>query len=248
MTYCLGLRLNGGIVALADTRTNAGVDNVSTFGKLRTWFGPATQTAPARAVAIMSSGNLSVTQEVMNLIDEEIAANGAGQTNGLTTLMTAPSMFRVAERVGSIMTDVQGRRAPTLGLNASASLLVAGQIGAEAPGMYLVYPEGNAIEATLDTPFLQIGEIKYGKPILDRLAHAQMSLDDGVKLAALSMAGTLRSNLSVGMPLDLAVLPAGSHQWRQRRVEIGDADFTQLADAWDVKLRTAFAETPGVSV
>lgn len=246
MTYCLGLGLDAGLVFLADSRTNAGVDNISTYRKLFAWSAQGGQREP-RALAVMTSGNLSVTQEVIALAEEEIAANGPDQDGGLVTILSAPSMFRVAERLGGLMQDVQARRGPSLaaaGVSSEASLIVGGQIGAAEPALYMIYSAGNFIQATADTPYFQIGEFKYGKPILDRAAKPGVPLADGVRIAALSMAATLRSNLSVGMPLDLAVLPVGAHVWSMRRIEAEDAAFAAIASGWDAYLRNGLSTLP----
>ncbi len=246
MTYCVALNLDAGLVLLADSRTNAGVDYVSTYGKLFTWEVPAG--APnARAVALMCAGNLSVTQEINALIEEENAANGAAQDQGLETILSAPSMFRVATRVGALMADVQSRQGPKLGavgVSSDATLLLAGQIAGDRPHLYLIYSPGNFIEATADTPFMQIGEHKYGKPILDRSVSTAMALSTGVKAALLSMDATIRSNLSVGPPLDLAVAEAGALAWRRRRIEVDDPDLARIRDHWRQKLTVGLEETP----
>ena len=243
MTYCLALNLNAGLVMLADSRTNAGVDNISTFGKLFTW----SSAADSRMIGMMTAGNLSVTQEILSLIEEENAANGANQDGGLETILSAPSMFRVAQRVGNLMADVQGRwgaRLSGAGVASSASILLAGRIGTGPAQLFLVYDAGNFIEATADTPFMQIGELKYGKPILDRVVTPHLPLEDGVKAAVLSMDATLRSNLSVGLPLDLAVLPTGAAEWRKRRIEAEDETYQAMSQGWGDHLRAGFQTLP----
>ncbi|MEO1329945.1 MAG: peptidase [Pseudomonadota bacterium] len=249
MTYCLALNLDAGLVLLADSRTNAGVDNISTYGKLFTWSVP--REAPnARVVGIMTAGNLSITQEVLALIEEENAAAPPADGSPVPdTILTAPNMFRVAQRVGQLMAEVQGRQGPALGaagVSSAASLLLAGQIGAERTRLFLIYPPGNFIESTPDTPFMQIGELKYGKPILDRSVSVQTSLETGVKAAVLSMDATLRSNLSVGLPLDLAVSEAGSLGWRLRRIEEADADLQKIRTHWRDQLNAGLETTPAL--
>ena len=246
MTYCLALNLDAGLVMLADSRTNAGVDNISTFGKLFTWSTPpGAQTS--RWIGIMTAGNLSVTQEILSLIEEENAANGVNQDGGLETILSASSMFRVAQRVGVLMADVRGRWGAQLnaaGVSPGASMLLAGRIGAAPAKLFLIYDAGNFIEATPDTPFMQIGELKYGKPILDRVATPSLPLEDGVKAAVLSMDATLRSNLSVGLPLDLAVLPSGATEWRKRRIEADDEIYQAISNGWGDHLRSGFQTLP----
>ncbi len=248
MTYCLALLLDAGLVLLADSRTNAGIDNISTYSKLSTWS-VAPDHSNARTLAIMSAGNLSVTQEVVSLIDEEIDLNGPEQDGGLTTILNAPNMFRVTERIGQLMVDVQTRRGPALaaaGVSAGASLIVAGRIGWGPMKAFLIYQPGNFIEASSDTPFLQVGEFKYGKPILDRVVTPTTSLQDGVKGALLSMDATIRSNLSVGAPLDLAVLPVGQPDWSLRRIEADDQVWRAMSDGWGEHLKAGFARMPSL--
>ncbi|MCI4662522.1 MAG: peptidase [Neomegalonema sp.] len=245
MTYCLALNLNDGLVLLADSRTNAGVDNISTFGKLFTWSMPQSPEGNGRAIALMMAGNLSITQEIVNLIEEE---NARGDQ---FSIMQAPSMFRVAERVGALMSDVQGRRGPALfnaGVAAGASIIVAGQIQGDVTRVFLVYTEGNFIEATADTPFMQIGEAKYGKPILDRTITMATPMNEGITAALLSMDATLRSNLSVGMPLDMAVSSAGSFEWRSRRIGLNDATYRDMSNRWSEHLRSGFKQMPLIEI
>lgn len=246
MTYCVGLCVNEGLVMLADSRTNAGVDNISVYSKLFTWIGaPGVQ--PPRALAVMVAGNLSVTQEMMSLIEEENAANGPMQDQGLETILSAPSLFRVADRLGRLMADVQNRRGPGLaaaGVSSGASLILGGQIGTDRPRLFLVYQAGNSIETTADTPFMQIGEFKYGKPILDRVVRPETSLSDGVKAALLSMDATIRSNLTVGLPLDVALLPVDSFAFTRRRIEADDPVYREISKGWGDHLRSGFQGIP----
>lgn len=252
MTYCLALNVAEGVVMLADTRTNAGVDNISTYPKLFTWerAGDPSGVGPiGRALGVMTAGNLSVTQEILSLVEEEIASNGPNQDGGLETILSAPNMFRVATRLGELMTDVQARRGPQLagaGVASGASMILAGQIGAAPTRMFLIYSAGNFIEAQRDTPFLQIGEFKYGKPILDRMLTQQTPMNDAVTAALLSMDATLRSNLTVGLPVDLAVLTPGALSWRRRRVEADDPTYREISNRWGEHLREGFKSTPNL--
>lgn len=252
MTYCLALQLDAGLVLLADSRTNAGIDNISTYCKLTTWSIPAeAATDGGRAIALMTAGNLSITQEVVSLIEEEIDLNGGDQNGGLVTILNAPSMFRAAERVGQIMADVQARRGPPLaaaGVSSAASLILAGRIGAEPSESFLIYQPGNFIEATPDTPYLQIGELKYGKPILDRVVTPATTIEDGVTAALLSMDATIRSNLSVGPPLDLAVLRTGAPDFTRRRIDGDDPTWSSLSQAWGAHLRAGFSAMPRLEI
>lgn len=247
MTYCLALNLDAGLVLLADSRTNAGVDHIATFSKLFTWSSPGGPGAAPRAIAVMVAGNLSVTQEILALNDEEIANSRFDPDNAPETILTAPNMFRVADSFGRKMVDVQNRRGPALtaaGVAAASSMIVAGRIGDEPARIFMVYQAGNFIEATRDTPFLQIGEAKYGKPILDRVLGVSTSIEDGVRAAILSMDATVRSNLSVGAPLDLAVSRGGGHDWTRRRIEAHDPVYQQISNSWAEHLKAGFATIP----
>ncbi len=237
MTYCVALNLNSGLVLLADTRTNAGIDSISTFRKMFTWSVPG-----ERAIALMTSGNLAITQAVISQLQERIDH----PQEGVPTLLSAETMFEAVQIVANTMRDIQTRYAPGLAAmneSALASIVVAGQRQGGVPRLFMVYSAGNFIEATEDTPFFQIGETKYGKPIIDQVLSIDMSLQDGVTLSLLSMASTMRSNLSVGMPLDVAVIPKDSFNFEQlRRIEPDNADFWALAEGWGEKLRASFEE------
>lgn len=237
MTYCVGLLLNDGIVLLSDTRTNAGLDNISTYRKMFVFEEPG-----ERIIIILTAGSLSVTQTTIARLREIIEDR---ESDGDTNIMKAASMLKVADIVGckmaEVRADVEGKLAEGQGV--SASMIVAGQRKGGEMRMFLIYPEGNFIEATEDTPFLQIGEHKYGKPILDRVVTTQTSLADGQKAVLLSMDSTLRSNLSVGMPLDLAVIERDSLRiCQKRRIEAGDESFRAMSEAWSTALRDGFSQ------
>ncbi|SFR16378.1 peptidase [Poseidonocella sedimentorum] len=238
MTYCVGLLLDAGMVLLSDTRTNAGLDNISTYRKMFTFEEPGD-----RVIAIMTAGSLSVTQTTLARLTDAIENPDSDQT---TSIMKAPTMLGVADIVGRMLSDVSAEVATKLdrmGQGASASMILAGQRKGGPMRMFLIYPEGNFIEATADTPFLQIGEHKYGKPILDRVITPQTSLAEAQKAVLLSMDSTLRSNLSVGMPLDMVVIEEGALRISyQRRIEQNDSGFDQMSEAWSGALRNAFAE------
>jgi putative proteasome-type protease len=238
MTYCVGLLLNDGIVLLSDTRTNAGLDNISTYRKMFTFEEPG-----ERVIAIMTAGSLSVTQTTMARLREAMEEPEATPD---TSVLLAPTMLKVAEIVGSMLARVRGEideKLSVMNQGATASMIVAGQRKGGAMRLFLIYPEGNFIEATEDTPFLQIGEHKYGKPILDRVVKPTTSLADAQKAVLLSMDSTLRSNLSVGMPLDLAVIERDSCQvGMRRRIEAGDEGFRAMSEAWSRTLRDGFAQ------
>jgi len=236
MTYCVGLLLKAGMVLLSDTRTNAGLDNISTYRKMFLFEEPG-----ERVIAIMTAGSLSVTQTTIARLQEAIDHPEADTG---PSIMEVETLLQVAEVVGrtlaAVSIDVAGKLA-AMNQTASASMIVAGQRRGGAMRLFLIYPEGNFIEATEDTPFLQIGEHKYGKPILDRVVTPATSLTDARKAVLLSMDSTIRSNLSVGMPLDLVVIEAGSCKVAEkRRIEAGDPSFARMSDAWSRALREAF--------
>ncbi len=235
MTYCVGLMLNEGMVLLSDTRTNAGLDNISTYRKMYTFEDPG-----ERVIVIMTAGSLSVTQTTISRLHE--AVEDADATPA-TSIMLAPTLLKVADIVGDMLAQVRLEVDEKLGAmqGATASMIVAGQRKGGAMRLFLIYPEGNHIEATEDAPFLQIGEHKYGKPILDRVIKPATSLVDGQKAVLLSMDSTLRSNLSVGMPLDLAVIEKDACMVTQkRRIEAGDEAFRAMSEAWSNALRDGF--------
>ncbi|MEO1291892.1 MAG: peptidase [Pseudomonadota bacterium] len=235
MTYCVALKLRAGLVLLADTRTSAGVDNIAVFRKLNVWSVPG-----ERVMMTMTAGNLAITQAVMSLLQERVD----NPVDGVDNIMTAPSLFRAAELVGEAMREVQGRYAA--GLNAMsessvASIVFAGQRRGGKPRLFMIYAAGNFIEATDDTPFFQIGEHKYGKPILDRVISPDTSLEDGKTAVLLSMDSTLRSNLTVGMPLDLAILPTDQFVLSEhRRIDPDDAQFHALSQVWSDLMKESF--------
>ena len=237
MTYCVALKLNEGIVCLSDTRTNAGIDTISKYKKMFTW-----QREGDRVITMMTAGNLAITQAVISLLNENIDH----AEDGIETLFTAPTMFRVAEIVGDAMRIVMGRYGPGLnqaGESALSSIVVAGQRAGGEMRLFHVYSAGNFIEATEDTPYFQIGEHKYGKPILDRVIDPETPLNVGITAAFLSMDSTLRSNLSVGMPLDLAVMTKDRIGFDQlRRIEERDPDWAKMSEGWSAALRKAFDE------
>ena len=238
MTYCVGLLLNDGMVCLSDTRTNAGLDNISTYKKMFCFEKPG-----ERVISIMTAGSLSVTQTTLARLDE--AATDLEATPE-TSILLAPTMLQVAEIIGRTMSDTSSEVASRMGAkasSASASLIVAGQRKEGEMRMFLIYPEGNFIEATADTPFLQIGEHKYGKPILDRVVTPETTLADAKKAVLLSMDSTLRSNLSVGMPLDLVVIEKDALTIGEaRRIEADDEVFARMSRDWSSALRSAFQE------
>ena len=238
MTYCVGLLLNEGMVLLSDTRTNAGLDNIATYRKMFHF-----ENAGERIISIVTAGSLSVTQTTLARLREAIDDPDATEE---TSILKAPTMLKVASIIGATLCAVRleiDEKLATMKQGASATMLVAAQRKGGAMRLFLVYPEGNFIEATEDTPFLQIGEHKYGKPILDRVVKPSTSLADAEKAVLLSMDSTLRSNLSVGMPLDLCVIEKDACRVsRQRRIEAGDEAFRAMSEGWSRALRDGFAQ------
>ncbi len=239
MTYCVGLFLKDGIVLLSDTRTNAGVDNISSFRKMHVF-----ETAGDRAIVALTSGNLAVTQAVINLIQEGVV-NTSGE---LETIYSAPSMFRAAQLVGDTVREVyksHGASMEAQGINFDVSIILAGQLKGRTLRLFHIYAAGNFISATQDTPYFQIGETKYGKPILDRALTHDTTLEDGTKLVLISMDSTLRSNLSVGMPIDYAVIRNNSYAVSaQRRIAENDPYFDMIRERWSTALREAYRAIP----
>ena len=235
MTYCVGLLLNDGMVMLSDTRTNAGLDNISTYRKMFFFEEPG-----ERVICILTAGSLSVTQTTLARLRDAVAAPDATED---TSILRAPTLLKVAHIIGDtlaqVRSEIDDKIAMTQGV--TASMIVAGQRRGGEMRLFLIYPEGNFIEATEDTPFLQIGEHKYGKPILDRVVKRSTSLQDGQKAVLLSMDSTLRSNLSVGMPLDLCVIERDACRVTlRRRIEQGDENFRAMSEAWSRALRDGF--------
>ncbi|MBI1392631.1 MAG: peptidase [Alphaproteobacteria bacterium] len=235
MTYCVAIRLRAGLVLLSDTRTNAGVDNISRFRKMFTWSVPGD-----RVIAMMTAGNLAVTQSVIsNLQDALDDPDWQGET-----VLNAPSLYRVAEMVGERMQNAIGKWGPGLsaeGESGASTMIVAGQRVGGQPRLFMVYSAGNFIEATEDTPFFQLGEFKYGKPIIDRVINYDSTLEDGLTACLLSMDSTIRSNLSVGMPLDLAMIPTDAFSFAEhRRIDADDQNYHAMSEAWSAALRDGF--------
>lgn len=241
MTYCVAARVTDGLVLLSDTRTNAGVDNISRFSKMFVW-----EVAGERVIGMMCSGNLSITQGVVTRLNKAIEKSK--EDPEAETILNADSMYRVAELVGEAMLGLQDRYRHSIqaeGSGADATILVAGQRRGGRHRLFMVYSAGNFIEATEDTPYFQIGEHKYGKPILDRVLTIESPLDEVVKAACVSMDSTLRSNLSVGMPLDLAVIRRDDFTFQTRqRIEAEDARFLTISQHWSAALRGAFSTLP----
>ena len=201
MTYCCGILVRDGLVMMADTRTNAGLDNISTFRKLHIFKDPG-----ERIMAIATAGNLAITQSVISTLNEGLENPETGERE---TLMNAPTMFQAAQRIGRAIRHVsatEGRVLQAEDINFNVSFLFGGQIKGRRMRLFMIYPAGNFIECTTDTPYLQIGEHKYGKPVLDRAMRYDVDLYDALKTGLISMDSTMRSNLGVGLPLDILVV------------------------------------------
>ena len=243
MTYCVGMTLDKGLVLMSDTRTNSGVDNISTFRKMFHWSVP-----DERVISIMTAGNLATTQAVISQLEERTKAPGERRNS----LFEAPTMFQVASLIGKLLCETIKSRQDDHGEEAAstftASIILAGQIKGMEPRLFLIYPEGNFIEASFDTPFFQIGETKYGRPILIRGYDAGMSFEDAVKLLMVSFDSTLAANLSVGLPLDLLVLERDRFEpLHQRRITAADPYFRAISSSWSEALKNAFHSLPDYS-
>ncbi len=237
MTYCVAAMIDAGIVFASDSRTNAGVDNISTFRKMKIF-----ERQGDRVLVIVNSGNLAITQATVNHLDQGVRRNVE------PNLMSVNSMYDVAELIGSALREVRHRDGPFLmenNVDGSANFIVGGQIAGEDQRLFLVYSEGNFIEATQETPYFQIGEVKYGKPIIDRVIRADTRMENAIKCVLVSFDSTMRSNLTVGMPIDLACYSRDSLQLgRFHRFDEKDAYMQKLRESWGEGVRRAFAQLP----
>lgn len=240
MTYCCGVLVRDGLVMIADTRTNAGLDNISTFRKLHVFEEPG-----RHVLGIASAGNLSVSQSVISLLHEGVEDPETGE---LHQLRESRSMFQAAQLVGSAIRQVQrvnGIVMEASTVNFDVSFLLGGQIAGGPLRLFMIYSAGNFIECTPDTPFLQIGEHKYGKPVLDRAVSFDMEISDALKTSLISMDSTMRSNLGVGLPIDvLVVCPDKLQAELKYRIEPGEPYFHDLRERWSAALRSAHSSIP----
>ncbi|AKM09351.1 proteasome-type protease [Croceicoccus naphthovorans] len=245
MTYCVGMMLEKGLVLMSDTRTNSGVDNISVFRKMHHWSVPG-----ERIITLMTAGNLATTQSVISLLEERTKAPEDREPS----ILRAPTMFQVATMVGNLLAETIRKRQESNdhmsgGPKFTASIILAGQIAGMEPRLFLIYPEGNFIEASVDTPFFQIGETKYGRPIIIRAYNRNMSFEEGVKLLMVSMDSTLAANLSVGMPLDLLVIERDRFEpLHERRIHASDKFFQDISTGWSEALRNAFQSLPSYNL
>jgi putative proteasome-type protease len=247
MTYCVGVLVNDGLVMLADTRTNAGLDNVSSYRKLRVM-----DIGPGRTMVIASAGSLSVTQAALTRLTDAMLL--AGTDDALErdaapeTLATAPTMFRAATLVGQALHAARTAVDEAVGgdkVSTSATLLFGGCIAGRRPRLFLIYASGNFIECQPDTPYLQIGEHKYGKPILDRVITFDTPVAEAVKVALISFTSTMRSNLAVGLPIDIVQLRTGDIEPELvHRITEDDAYYRELTERWSAAMRNATASIP----
>ncbi len=239
MTYCVGIRLNAGLVFLSDSRTNAGMDQIGTFRKMMVYEKPGD-----RFMVMLSAGNLSISQSVREILQVEKIDNGPDGEGEPITIWNAKSMFDAVRVLGSAVRRVYEQDGPSLkaaGIDFNCSMIFGGQIKGEAMRMFLVYSAGNFIEATRETCFFQVGESKYGKPILDRVLTPRTPLDEAAKCALVSMDSTLKSNLSVGLPLDLLVYEEGRLQSSQIVcIDEHNPYFRMIHTTWGERLREVF--------
>ena len=240
MTYCCGILVRAGLVMIADTRTNAGLDNISTFRKLHVYTQPG-----ERIMALASSGNLSLSQSVRSTLIEGVENPETGERE---TLMNAPTMFQAAQRIGRAVRNIQsveGTALKAAEIEHEVSFLFGGQIKGGRLQLFMIYPAGNFIECTTDTPYLQIGEHKYGKPVLDRAVRYDTDLYDALKIGLISMDSTMRSNLGVGLPIDLLVVRTDAYDAEVNyRIEPGEPYFQDLRERWSAALRAAHISIP----
>jgi putative proteasome-type protease len=237
MTYCVGLLVDTGLVMLSDSRTNAGVDQINTFRKMATFQRPND-----RVLVLMSAGNLGITQAVINLLE---APDDAGQK---TRLLSATNMFNAARVVGDALREIHERDAEDLrehGYEFNGTFILGGQIKGEEPRLFHIYSAGNFIESSVDTPYFQIGESKYGKPIIDRVITRSSSLGQTTKCALVSMDSTIRSNLSVGPPLDLCIIKRDELKLSTHiSIDMDNEYFKMIRERWGFALQEVFSELP----
>ncbi|MEL6354407.1 MAG: peptidase [Cyanobacteria bacterium J06627_28] len=239
MTYCLGIMVEKGLVLAADSRTNAGVDQISSYQKLFDFSVPGD-----RVLILCTAGSLSTSQSVLHKLERDIKISAEVNLHNL------PSVHDVAGYVGEIMRTIQDKERPWLekdGIGYQSSFLVGGQVAGEPPSLYLVYSQGNFISATPETPFLQIGETKYGKPILDRTIRCDSQLTEVAKTALLSMDSTMRSNISVGPPIDMVLYETDALEVRDRvQLQSDDPYLDKIREYWENALSEASRHLPAV--
>ena len=266
MTYCVGFLLESGLVFVSDSRTNAGVDYISSYSKMHVF-----QPAPDRLFVLMAAGNLGTTQAVLNRIRRDLALDEAeaaaqilsavndgpaptapprspGTADESRDLLTARYLFEAADYVGRLSVAVQRAFSTPLqqaGASGEASFILGGQIAGQPHGLYLIYPQGNAIMATPETPFLQIGESKYGKPPLDYVGHTRLSLEDAARLCLVSQIVTRRSNLTVGPPFEIAMVPTNELRVSRRlKLDKDNSQVIRSMEIWARNLQETLSKLP----
>jgi len=239
VTYCVGLLVREGLAMLADTRTNAGVDNISTYRKLRVYGNDG-----ERLIAVASAGSLSTTQAALERVQLGIPSPDNGERESLDTVGSIHrAAYLLGQAIRSVRDEFEGLKQQDV--NFDATLLVGGSVGGEPTRLFLVYSAGNLIECGPETPYLQIGETKYGKPILDRALTFDTELDEAVKIGLISFSSTMRSNLAVGLPIDLITVKAGESRARLiYRIDEHDGYYRDLSDRWSAALRAAQTSIP----
>jgi len=237
MTYCLAIKVKQGIVFASDSRTNAGVDYISTYSKMYTFDLP-----DDRVMVLLASGNLATTQAVINFIKRDI------ESDARVNLKNVHYLYEAADYIGALSQQYQREHGEALdksGISAEASFILGGQIHGHAQEIYLIYPQGNYISASEDTPYLQVGETKYGKPILDRIIRTDTTLEDSARCALVSLDSTMRSNISVGPPVELAICEANDLRIsRYLTLDFGTPFYTTMQKSWNDGLRRAFSRLP----
>jgi putative proteasome-type protease len=238
MTYCLAIQSTDGFVVASDSRTHAGIDQASVYGKMHRF-----DLGPDRLMVLLAAGSLATTQALVHRLEQAITHQELG-----SSLMEAPTLFDAAEIVGQVSVAIQGQHWDALhrsGFSPEATFILAGQIRGQSPEMFLVYPQGNCIKPPPNTPFLQIGESKYGKPILNRVIHPHISLEDAARCALVSLDSTMCSNLTVGPPIDLMIYRRdGFTPERFLRLDFQSPAYQAIQSAWSQGLRAAFADLP----
>lgn len=237
MTYCLAIRTETGIVFASDSRTNAGVDHISTYSKMNIFQ------LPGRLFVVLSTGNLATTQAVINRIQRDLE-----EPESTLSLANVKHILDAAKYIGNLSVRAQQEYADPLGkhsISAECSFILGGQIEGGSHDIQLIYPQGNSISASPSTPYLQIGEIKYGKPIMDRVLTEKTSLEDAARCALVSLDSTMRSNISVGPPVELSIYRKDSLKIdRQLRLENDSPEYVAIKDAWGSGLQQAFDQLP----
>lgn len=239
MTYCAALKLDNSLIMMSDTRTNAGVDNISKFRKMFTWSEPGD-----RVMTLMTAGNLATTQALVSTLNERTLVPAERDPS----IMHVPTMFQAARLIGQTLKELVATHSaygPPSQSAFGATLILAGQIKGMEPRVFLIYPEGNFVEASAETPFFQIGETKYGRPIIVRAFDPAMSTEDALRLLCVSFDSTLKANLSVGMPLDVHIYHKDSlEEGEQFRIEEDDPAFVEISTGWGKALKSALLSLP----